>query len=134
MYPRGRKPQDDVSPLDFLPAGQHIVLLRDPDRETRKIEVVGTVGIRHLGRLSAAEPAAGQLASAHNPAHQGVHPLLVDSPAGNVVQEDHRLCSADKQVIDVHGDKVDPDGVVDPEFFCHEELCPGSVRRGHQHG
>lgn len=67
----------------------------------------------HLGRLTTDEGTASLHTSLRNTGDEGRSRLDVEVTAGVAVQEEKRLRTLDDKIVDVHGNKVDTDSVVD---------------------
>jgi hypothetical protein len=82
-----------------------------------------------LGRLTADQRAAGLNAPFGDPGDDRGHPLGADPAAHHVVGEKQRFRPADREIVDDHGDQVDPDGAVDAELLRDRHLGANAVGR-----
>ena len=70
------------------------------------------VEVVHFCGFATDKGAAGLFASVGNSSDEIVEGFLVDFVDGDVVEEEEGLGPLDDEVVDIHRDEVDPDGVV----------------------
>ncbi len=125
--------EDDVARLDaggFLDAGE----FDDAHAEAGEVEVAFGVDVGHVGGFAAKEGAAGALAGVGDALDHVVEELGIDHGRGDVVEEEEWLGTLDSQVVDVHRDQVDADGVEDGEVGGELDLGAYAVAAGHEDG
>ncbi len=107
----GFESKDDVTRLDAHWVDGSFEF-EDSDAESGEVVVVFFVEVVHLGGFSTDECASGLFASVGDAFDDGVEDLLVDMVDGDVVEEEEGLGALDDEVVDIHRDEVDSDGVV----------------------
>ncbi len=125
------QPQDDVASVDaggFLDAAE----FDDTDAETGEVKVALGVEVGHVGGFAAEEGAAAAAASIGDASDQVAQELGIDDGGGDVVEKEEGLGALHDQVVDVHRDQVDADGVEDSKVRGELDLCANAVTAGHQ--
>ena len=101
--------------------------------ESRQVVIV----LRHhagvLGSFPADKGAASLHAAFRNPRHNPGDFLREVPAAGDVIQEEQRLCAAAHHVVDAHGHRVNANGVVLVQQHGDFQLGAHAVCAGHQH-
>jgi hypothetical protein len=99
----------------------------DTDGEAGDVEITRRVDVGHLGGFAAQERAPGDLAAAGD-AFDHLRCLLGDDFAqAEVIEKDKRLSALNDEVVDVHGDAINADGVVDAHLGGKLDLGTGAV-------
>ena len=104
------------------------------DGEPCDIEVPGFVDIRHLGALATDQGTSGDLAATCDPFDDLRGLGRIDATETEVVEKEERLRTLDDQVVDVHRDTVDPDGVENAAVRGELDLGADTVGAGDQNG
>ncbi len=130
MRPAGGHPEQHV-PRPRRP-GQHRPALDRADREAGEIVVAGRVQPRHLRRLPADEAASRLPATLRDTLDDGLALGRVERAGSVVVEEEERLRALRQQVVDAHGDQIDPDAPVQTRFDGDAQLRAHPVRRRDQ--
>src|SRR5262249_39831925 len=86
--------------------------LDDADGESGQIVLAARVQIRQLRGLAADQRASRAPAALGDAAHERFYAVGVQARHPDVIQEVKRLCAVDQQIVDSHGDEVDPDRVM----------------------
>ena len=112
---------------------EHRIRFDDADTRPGQVVLVFAEDSRMLGSLPADEGAASPTAPLGDPTHDLGDPLRDEPAAGQVVEQEQRLCPAHDQVVGDHRNEVDPDRVVAAESLGDQQLGPHAVRgRGKQ--
>ena len=128
-----RQPDEDVSDLDPVGAEQ-LVTLDHTDGEPDRVEGARCHDPGVLGHLPAEQGGPDLTAPLGHPPDQLGHPVRVDRPDGEVVEEEEGLGPLADQVVHAHGHQVDADGVEPADRLGHEGLRADAVRARHQDG
>ena len=97
-----------------------------------KIVLLGSVEVRHLGRLAPQESATVLLTADRDPPHDLVDHVLVHLARRQVVEEEERAGSLHEDVVDAVVHETLPDRVVVPGGEGDLELGADSVRARHR--
>ena len=100
------------------------------DGETREVEVARRIHPRHLGRLAADQRAARELAAMGDTLDDAGGGIDLQLAGREIVEEEQGFRPLTHQIIDAHGDKVDPDRVVKPCIDRDLELGAHAIGRG----
>src|SRR4029079_19254490 len=133
VHAGGGQGEDDVSRFDIFPRQQRFALYR-ADGEAGEIVVAGRIDPRHLGGLAADQRRAGLLAAFGDAADHRWGHAEIELAGGEIVEKEQRLGALHDDVVDVHGDEVDADAVVNAGFDGEVELGADAVGGGDQHG
>ena len=132
MQAGGGQGDENVARLHVF-AVEYLFAVDHADAETGQVVLVFRVEAGHFGGFAAHQRAAGlhaALADALDDVGDALGHVLA---AGDVVEEQQRLCPAADHVVDAHGHAVDAHGVV----FVHQkgdlQLRAHAVRAGDQH-
>ena len=106
---------------------QHAIAVDRADAEAGEVVVSRAVHARHLRRLAADQGRSGQLAALGYAGDDAGGDLHVELAGGVVVEEQQGLGALGQQVVDAHGDEVDPHGVVQAGLDGHLELGADAV-------
>jgi hypothetical protein len=129
----GLEPEDDIARLD---AGRvhRPAQLDDAQREAREVVVALLVDIGQFGGLPPDERAARDLAALGDARDDAFDHRGVDAVDADVVEEEQGLGPLDDEVVDVHRDAVDADGVVDAHLDREQDLGAHAVGAGDEDG
>ena len=133
VHARALEPDDDVPGLDAQWVGGFLEF-DDPDAKAGQVVLVGLVEVVHLGGLAADQGASGLFAALADALDDVEEDLLVDLVDGDVVEEEQGLGALDDEVVDIHRDEVDPDGVVLVHLDGEVDLGAHAVGAGDEDG
>ncbi len=112
--------------------GHHLGPLDHADREADQVELAGLHRSRVFGHLAADESAACLAAPLGNAADQLLDLRRVELADRDVVEEEQGLGALTHEVVDAHGDEIDPDGVETTGRTSDHGLGSHAVGGGHQ--
>src|SRR5690606_9687899 len=132
MHAAGGQSDDGIADADPA-AVQNGGFFDCADGKTRQI--VFTIGIhaRHFGCLATDQGTAGALAAFGDSANHAAGRIDVQVAAGEIVEEEERLCALGENVVHAHGDEVDAYGVVPIPLECQTQLGAHAVGARYQH-
>ena len=130
----GAETEEDVAFNHGGLLGQHIFLGDGADGTAGGIVVFALVHAGHFGGFATNEGAAGLTAAFGNTFNKGSGVGEVELAAAVVVEEHERGGALDDEVVDVHGDQVDADGVVLLDGLGDGELGADAVDGAHEDG
>ena len=129
----GGQGNDNVA-LGHLAVVDDLLLIDNAGAVAREVVFVLGVEAGHLGGLAADERGVGLNTALAHALYDVGNTLRHVLAAGDIVEEEQRLCTAADNVVHAHCHAVDADGVV----LIHEEgdfeLCAYAVGPGDQHG
>ena len=129
---RGGQRQNDITGLHGVVV-QDLFFVHNAHGETGQIVLLFRHHARVLGGLAAHQRAIG-LHAALGHALDDLSDLFRDvAAAGDVIQEDQRLCTSADDIVDAHGHAVDADGVVLVQDHGDLQLGAHAVGAGDQH-
>ncbi len=124
---RGQADQQ-VAAVLFVQLRQHVAAVHGADAEAGEVEVLARVHARHLGGLAAHQRRASLPAALGDAGHHARGGRHVELAGGEIVQEQQRLGALRQEVVDAHGDQVDPDSVDQPGLDGDHQLGADAVR------
>ena len=127
----GRR-EDDVACFDVCARQQRFALDRT-DGKAGEIVVARRIQPRHLGGLAADQRAACLLAAVGDAGDHRLGHAEIELAGGEIVEKEQWLGTLHDDVVDVHGDEVDADAVVDAGLDGELELGADAVGGGDQH-
>ncbi len=113
-------------------AVDNLGLFHHADAEACDVVVFAFVHARHFSGFATHQRATGQFAAGADAGDDLSGGVDVQFAGGVVIEEEQRLCTADHQVIDAHGDQVDADGVVLVQVQRQTQLGAHAVGAGNQ--
>ena len=118
----------------FLRIGlEELLAVNDTDREAGKIIVIIGHHAGMLGSLAADQRTACLHAALCNALNDRCDFFREVLAAGDVIEEEQRLCTAANDIIDAHCHAVNTDGIVLIHQHCNLEFGTDAVRAGNQH-
>ena len=133
VHAGGGQREDNVARFDVLARQQRLALDR-AHGEAREIVVARRIDPRHLGGLAADQRRAGLLAAFGDAADHRLRHARLELAGGEIVEEEQRLSALHDDVVDVHGDEIDADPVMDAGLDGELELGADAVGGGDEHG
>ncbi len=125
------KPDHHVARRNIA-ARQHIVASHRAHREAGKVVVAGLIHAGHFRGFTADQGATCFAASCGNTFDHLRSDRRIELAAGKVVQEEQRFGSLHHEIVDRHGDEIDPDRIVTRGFDRDFDLGSDAVGRGDQ--
>ena len=133
MNTAGGQAENDIALLNrVLP--DDFFLIDDSDRETGQVVVLRLHGAGVFRGFAADQGAAGPDAALRDTGNQRCDLFGLISANGNVVEEKQGPCAAADNVIDAHGDTVDPDGAVNAHKLGNTLFGADTIRAGNENG
>ncbi|MCY1215461.1 hypothetical protein D9M72_273080 [compost metagenome] len=129
----GRQAQHHVAGLDRL-AGDDGGLFDRAHREAGQVVLAVGIHARHFGGFAADQRAARQFAALGDAAHHRRRRIHRKLAAAEIIQEEQRFRALHQDVVDAHGDQVDPHGVVAVPVERQAQLGAHAVGARDQHG
>ena len=126
MDARGRQADNDVARRQPL-ARQQRPAFGGADREAREVEIPPRVEPRHFRRLAADQRAAGLDAARRNAPDDGRALARIELAGREIVEEKQRLRALNDDIVDAHGDEVDPDRLEYPALDSDLDLGADAV-------
>ena len=122
-----------TSPASMSFARQQRFALDRADGKAGEIVVARRIDPRHLGGLAADQRAARLLAAFGDAADHRLGHAEIELAGGEIVEKEQRLGALHDDVVDVHGDEVDADAVMNAGLDGELELGADAVGGGDQH-
>jgi len=108
-------------------------LLHRADGKAGEVVLAGRVHARHLGSLAANQRTASQLATLGDALDHVGGGVDVELAAGEVIEEEQRLCTLHQDVVDAHRHQILADGVMLVQLEGKLELGAYAIGARHQH-
>ena len=124
---------DQGIPFANLAAVDDLALFHHADAETGDVVIFPFIHARHFGSFTADQGTAGLFAAGADAGDHGSGSVHVQFAGGIVVEEEEGLGALHDEVIDAHGDQVDPHGVVLLQVDGQTQLGAHPVGTGDQY-
>ena len=109
---------------------QQLAALDRTDREARKVVIGAVVKTRHLGGFAADQRRARLDAALRDALDDLRSNCGIELAGSKIIEEKKRLGTLHNEVVDAHGDKIDPDRVVNARLDRDLDLCADSIIGG----
>jgi hypothetical protein len=127
----GREAEEHIAFCNIV-ARQDFAALHRADGKARKVIVACSVHARHFRRFTANQGSARHLAAIGNTSDHIGGRVDIQRAGCKIVEEKQRLSALNNQIVDAHGNKIDPDGAVLAGFNRDLQLGANAVIGGHQ--
>src|SRR3546814_15087291 len=88
------------------------------DAEAREVIIARRIHARHFRRFAADQGAARQLAALRNPRNDPFGHGAIQLTGGEIIEEEQRFRALHDQIVDAHGDQIDPHAVMPVMLDC----------------